>query len=296
MNGWDPLAAFIAAGRERGIEVHPWLHMFMLGRDSLRPPGPVLSEHPGWRAVPRGGVRLPGEHWASPALPGARDFLSQVVGELVARYRPAGLHLDYLRYPTTTTLAADHSYDRISRRRFRARHGADPLTLHPEKTPGMWRKWTRWRQRQVTSFLARPCREVKAKAPRVVLSAPVYPDRAEALQRRYQEWPAWTATGLLDLVIPMAYHRDPTYVATEAAKLGRLVRGRAEGAVGLGVAHGLTPPELIDQTARVARRGGVGHVDFSSRVLGAAHLSALRQGPHRQRAELPWRQALPTTR
>ena len=96
---WDPLKVLIEACRNRGVKVHPWFCVFPEGEQSR-----LLREHPEFSAVYESDVRLAGmgnlelqSRWACACIPEVQDYLYSLYEDVALRYRPAGLHLDYIR-------------------------------------------------------------------------------------------------------------------------------------------------------------------------------------------------------
>jgi uncharacterized lipoprotein YddW (UPF0748 family) len=87
--GYDPLAYVLEEAHRRGIQVHAW---FVVGPM----PESVLSRHPEWALVDADNQQHP---WYNFVRPEARQFVSDLVLEVVENYAVDGLHLDYIRYP-----------------------------------------------------------------------------------------------------------------------------------------------------------------------------------------------------
>ncbi len=89
---WDPLAVVVAAAKARQLEVYPVACVLACGKDALKG---ILRTHQEWALRDEAG--RPIGH-ISPCHPQARAWVTSVMAEIVDRYRPDGLLLDYLRF------------------------------------------------------------------------------------------------------------------------------------------------------------------------------------------------------
>ena len=223
--------------------------------------------------------------YLSPVAPGAVEYTKLAVREIVQRYAVDGVHLDYVRYPTDQfhysrdTLAAFRrsilpDLSDADRGRYEARAEAEPL-LYTRAFPERWRAF---RVDHLTNFLTQLRETVLASRPGAVVSAAVEPDPVEAAGRRLQDWPAWLAKGLIDVVCPMASTTDSAAFASQIAA-ARDAAGRHPLWVGIG-AYSLSHEQILDDivTARRIGAGGVGLFLYDSLIApvrGSAYLSRL---------------------
>lgn len=92
-DGFDPLAALIAAAHPRGIAVHAW---FIAGEYGWERTGHVFTQHPDWElqtGTPTGGG------WYDLGKPQVREFEREVMLDCLRTHDVDGLHLDYIRFP-----------------------------------------------------------------------------------------------------------------------------------------------------------------------------------------------------
>ncbi|MBV9388376.1 MAG: family 10 glycosylhydrolase [Chroococcidiopsidaceae cyanobacterium CP_BM_ER_R8_30] len=220
VHGWDPLAVAVKLAHERGMELHAWVWTFAVGnqRHNLLVglpadyPGPVLAAHPDWASYDNHGSLFPpgqGKPFLDPANPAARQYLMQMLEEIVSRYQVDGLQLDYIRYPFQDP-SADRSYGYgiAARQMFQQMTGVDPIQISPSDRD-LWQKWTDFRTQQIDSFVARVSHQLRQQRPNLILSVAVYPfsehDRINKLQ---QHWEVWARRGDVNLVVPMTYAID----------------------------------------------------------------------------------------
>lgn len=113
--GYDPLAYVIEQARERGIAVHTWLVAGPMSLDGE--PGPVLVEHPEWAMIGPEGQQI---NWLNYTRPDVRQFISDLVLELVNDYDVDGIHFDYTRYA-----GSRWGFDPYSASQFKEEYGID---------------------------------------------------------------------------------------------------------------------------------------------------------------------------
>jgi uncharacterized lipoprotein YddW (UPF0748 family) len=188
---FDPLAHLVKNGAVVGVRIHAWANgTFVWSSPSgglPRSPAHLVRAHPEWLLRPDG-VRyldpIGGADWEGiyidPTNAAAREHTLTVFEDIVRRYPVEGFHHDYIRYPQVTYASSPDD------------HAA------------------------ITTIVRETAARVRAVRPGVVISAAVFPDPSVARERVLQRWPEWAATGLIDLVCPMAYR-------TDTAEVGRLL-------------------------------------------------------------------------
>ena len=186
--GFDPLERLIRYGGTAGLRIHAWVNVFFVwshpDRAMPKDPSHLVNRHPDWllrpdgvrHHDPAGGKDFEGIY-TDPASAAAREHTLDVYEDIVTRYRVAGLHYDYVRYPQVTYAKTpdDHAY--------------------------------------VTRLVRECAARIRRAKPNAVISAAVFPDPAVARERVLQRWPEWAEEGLVDLLCPMAYRRDSAEVA-----------------------------------------------------------------------------------
>lgn len=91
--GFDPLGYLVPEAHRRGLKVHAWFVLGMVGEDG---DSPILDERPEWALVGPDGKTA---HWLNFTRPDVRRFAGDLVLEVVERYGVDGVHFDYTRYP-----------------------------------------------------------------------------------------------------------------------------------------------------------------------------------------------------
>ncbi len=112
---WDPLTFAVEEAHKLGMELHAWVNPYraVVSPSSINNSGYIASshvtkQHPEWI------LKFSTVHILDPGLPEVRDYISDVLMDIVTRYDIDGLHMDDYFYPysgITTEDTATFSYD-----------------------------------------------------------------------------------------------------------------------------------------------------------------------------------------
>lgn len=174
--GLDAYSVWIARARERGIS--PWLSMRMNDVHNADTPGSYMHSD-FWRAQPR--LRRvpdgPGKPWTNHALNYAhaevRAHQMDFIRELLERYDPDGLELDWMRFGHHLTPGKEADEANI-------------LTAFMREVRGLTRAWSARRGHPVL----------------LGVRAPAHPDAAAGLG---MDAALWAREGLVDLIVPAPF-------------------------------------------------------------------------------------------
>jgi len=93
---YDPLIFMIEETHKRNMEFHAWFNPFralMDSRQNLNPPKHVTHAHPDWI------INYGGQSIVDPGIPEAREYVINVITDVVRRYDIDAVHLDDYFYP-----------------------------------------------------------------------------------------------------------------------------------------------------------------------------------------------------
>lgn len=213
--GFDPLKIWIAEAHKRGIKVHIWFQTFYVGNKPPETnPEYILAKRPDWANYQKKNadsetlVYSVSEHngyFIDPANPEVQQFLYELLCEIVTRYKPDGINLDYIRYPQS--LAANYStydlsnwgYTKFAREEFQQMYGVDPIEL--KQTDALWNYWRFYRCNKVTSFIKRVSALCRSHG--VEVTAVIFPNRTTALETKMQDWKSWSINNFIDGFTPL---------------------------------------------------------------------------------------------
>ena len=269
----DQMQAAIEAGRRHGIEVHAWVVLWQVGNSTpeflarMRKAGRLQQNVDGSEVT-----------WLNPALAENQNHMLAAIEELAKNYPVAGIHLDYVRYPSSQACVSP-----TSRRIFEGWLG---------RAPGPWpgavrtgdgqAEFRRWRAGLITDFVRKARQRTRALNPQAKLSAAVWGGYPDTIPSIGQDWGLWLREGLLDFACPMNYAED-TYKFTSLTQK-QLALPNAKGRIfpGIGVTAAesqLRADQVVEQIAIARRLGADGFSLYDlSQTLRQETLPLLRQG------------------
>ncbi|RSK46839.1 glycoside hydrolase family 10 protein [Hymenobacter rigui] len=93
---WDPLPFLIDEAHQRGMEFHAWFNPYRATMDTVT--RRLAANHP-YRRHPEWFMRYAGKLLYNPGLPEVRQYINQVILDVVRRYDIDGVHFDDYFYP-----------------------------------------------------------------------------------------------------------------------------------------------------------------------------------------------------
>ena len=218
--GFDPLRIWIVEAHKRGIKVHIWFQTFYVGN---KPPETnplyILAQHPEWanrqkksadsETIPYS-VSEHNGYFIDPANPEVQAFLYELLCEIITKYRPDGINLDYIRYPQS--LSPNYSnydmsnwgYTAFAREEFKNAYGKDPIEL--TVTDPLWDYWRFYRCTKITNFVRKV--SLLCRSNKVTLTAVIFPNRAGAMDTKLQDWKLWSINNFVDGFTPLSLTCD----------------------------------------------------------------------------------------
>ncbi len=278
----DLFGFFMEEARRLGFEVHPWLWCFR-----VRSPGygdPILSKLPALAARSSKTVE---PRFLSPASPEARHLLGDIVEELVNRYQPDGVMMDYIRYDEETP------EDWLSVTRFRL-EGMERNGKYPETNDLAWQLW---REEQVNSAVKEINKRLNATRKKPVLAAAVFRNERYARLTEMQNWRHWSNNRWIRWASPMLY-------TSKAEDLEAWLDWETDGfqrknllypILGL---HRMEAPDrnALEQLNELNRFHQGGALFFALAHLPLGMLEDLASGPYRNKAYPPHRNLIQAAR
>jgi len=213
--GFDPLKIWITEAHKRGIKVHIWFESFYVGN---KPPSTnpkyILAVKPEWANYQKRNVdseTIPysvSEHngyFIDPANPEVQAFLYNLIDEIIMKYRPDGINLDYIRYPQS--LAPNYpnydqsnwGYTKYARADFQKMYGVDPIELTPSDY--LWYQWNIYRATKITDFVRRVGRLARMNG--ITTTAVIFPNQQMAYDTKLQDWKNWSLNNFVDGFTPL---------------------------------------------------------------------------------------------
>jgi uncharacterized lipoprotein YddW (UPF0748 family) len=218
----DYMDAFISEAKKRDINVHAWVENFFVGATWSH--SSLWTDHEGWQIVNADGKNVitgkPGGEeegflFFDPANPDARDFIKDIYKEII-EFDIAGLHLDYIRYPSGNLDVKNSSgYTAYATHEFKRLYNVTGDIREQVKTdPDLYEKWNEYRQSVIDSFVEELHNEIRALNSKIIFSMAVGPNAAYSKANLMQDWKKWVENGWIDSVEPMVYVNGVSVVSS----------------------------------------------------------------------------------
>jgi uncharacterized lipoprotein YddW (UPF0748 family) len=269
----DLLEKLVASARAHQVDVHVWKVMWQFAEGWLAP-GNVTEP---FRKQGRLQVDVHGKEqpWLCPAHAENQRYELAALLE-AAEYDIKGIHLDYIRYKGSEVCFCEHC-----RRAFSA-HVGHPIKAWPGDVAAggkLESGYLDWRRARITDFVRKARAALKAKKPKLELSAAVFPRPEQAKAQVLQDWASWVNEGLLDFVCTMTYTESlPEFRASVRDQLA-VTRGKIPLYVGMYSAYSAERTQALEmQIAQV----------LSARELGADGFVLFELQDHTLRDVLPY--------
>ncbi len=276
---YDPMGSLIQKAHEAGLEVHPWFCVSLLPDKSVKP---LLEKNPEFGARAQGDT-----DWQYFKEPGSfvlanlhnksyRDFVLNMMMELVERYDIDGLQYDYIRVPKP-------SYDPVSESGFKKRFGK---SLEKATTDELHE----WNAPVVEDIVIRATTGARGIKPGIIISAAVDPD-IEHIWPQGQDSRKWAREGWVDLLFTMDYEMSPKKVEDYERNYAKQISNDKHG-VGLAIYKEFAgsfpvsrlPKEVLSQM-KVVRKLEIKHIAlFRHGFNNSEIIEALVNGPFREKA------------
>ena len=213
--GFDPLKIWISEAHKRDIKVHIWFQTFYVGNKPPEThPEYILAQRPNWANTQKKNANSQtisysvSEHngyFIDPANPEVQAFLYELLCEIVHRYQPDGINLDYIRYPQALASSyfnydsSNWGYTLYARNEFRNIYGTDPMEIKPNDA--LWNYWRHYRCGKITDFV----RKVSGlcRANKIELTTVIFPNRTNAIDTKMQDWKNWSINNFVDGFTPL---------------------------------------------------------------------------------------------
>ena len=147
---WDPLQYMIDQTHARGMELHAWLNPYRVTSAAKQ----TLPKNHLYHKHPERFLRYEGKLYFDPGLPANRDFIVQVVSDIVTRYDVDGIHFDdyFYPYPGKTEFPDNASYRKYGGKMKRADWRRKNVDLLIEAVHGPIHSLTPWVRFCVSPF------------------------------------------------------------------------------------------------------------------------------------------------
>ena len=186
---YDPLEFAIEEAHKRGLEIHAWINtmrVFTGNNISIKNnPIHISQYHPDWVYE-----KSDNSIWLNPGIPEVRDYLIELISEIIRNYNVDGIQLDFIRYPKVPIYDSE-SYNKYG--------GGIPIA--------------QWRRDNITKFITSLNQTIKGKNPKVKLGVTpigIYKSikdgrGMEGYSDVFQDTREWLRLGIIDYAVPQIY-------------------------------------------------------------------------------------------
>ncbi len=213
--GFDPLEVWVTQAHKRGLKIYIWFETYYAGPENpMNNPMNVIAVYPHWANVTRMKYNSPtpvaslSEHngyFIDPANPEVQTYLLTLLEEIITRYKPDGINLDYIRYPQSISAKfsgyelSNWGYTEYARNEFKNAMNVDPVDV--KYGTEMWNAWAKYRQNKVTSFVFK-AKQLTSKY-NIPLTAVIFPDRYKSMEVKMQDWKTWSDNNYINGFTPL---------------------------------------------------------------------------------------------
>lgn len=280
----DPLAIWIREAHKNGIKVHIWFETFYVG--NMHPssnPKNILAVKPDWGNKTLYGYESANatpsqsEHngyFLDPSNEDVQKFLQELLTEIITRYRPDGINLDYIRYPQaiSSSPSGNWGYTENARTLFYQEFGVDPVSL--KTSDPLWFAWGDFRRKQITEFVKKT--GALTRKNNIYLSAVVFPDKSVAYSRKLQDWSTWSVNHYLQGFTPLFLTCNPKTLNSQVETVLNFKAPETDLFAGLFVTFmGGSEEDLIRQIHETRKLNVNGVILFDYAHLGEKYVKAL---------------------
>lgn len=213
--GFDPLKTWINEAHKRNIKVHIWFQTFYVGNKPPEThPEYILAQRPDWanyqkknaysQTIPYS-VSEHNGYFIDPANPEVQAFLYELLCEIVHRYQPDGINLDYIRYPQSLAKSypnydmSNWGYTNYARSEFKSLYGIDPMEIKPYDS--LWSYWQYYRCGKISNFVRKVSNLCRAN--KIELTTVIFPNKNNAIDTKMQDWKNWSVNNFVDGFTPL---------------------------------------------------------------------------------------------
>ncbi|MCF6269594.1 MAG: family 10 glycosylhydrolase [Melioribacteraceae bacterium] len=186
---YDPLEFAITEAHKRGLEIHAWVNInriFSGNNISIKNnPLHISQINPEWVYE-----KADNSIWLDPGIPEVREYLVELINEIVQNYYVDGIQLDFIRYPKAPI---------------------DDIKSYNTYGEGIPKP--QWRRDNITKFISSLNKRIKQTKPKIKLGVTpigIYKSITngrgmEGYSDVFQDTREWLRLGIIDYAVPQIY-------------------------------------------------------------------------------------------
>ena len=247
----DPLALLIKQAHREGIEVHAWLNLLSLAKNTnanfLKKYGTDILTQNLQQKKRLEDYKIDEQYFLEPGDPRVKKDLTKIVKEILRTYPELdGIQFDYIRYPD---MKPHYGYTKVNEQRFMKATG---LKIIDEESP----VWKDWKRKQVTELLAGLVKATRSLRPHIQVSTTGCMPYVRAYYEAYQDWPTWISQGLVDFVTIMSYSPDVKEFERTILMAKTKVKDISKIKIGVGAYRFVNSPKIFEAEFRSCEKMG----------------------------------------
>jgi uncharacterized lipoprotein YddW (UPF0748 family) len=229
---YDPLEFATIEAHKHGLEIHAWINTFRILNGNISDINNLslhlTRKHPEWILETKDKTSL----WINPGIPEAREYLTELIFEIVQNYDVDGIQLDFIRYPQT------QFNDNIAFKKY-----------------GNGKSLEDWRRENITQFISELKNRIKGINPQIKLGVtPIGIFKSirdargmESYSAVFQNTREWLKQGLIDYAAPQIY-----WDTKSNPKFDALVKNWVNNSYGKNIVIGIAAykPEVYKELER----------------------------------------------
>ena len=191
-SNFDPLKYAIYKAKQKNIEVHAWVPIFVITPHDLKKisKNHIFHARKDWLTYHKNGKPMAYDShegaFLDPGIPQVQAYTLDILQDIASNYDVDGIQLDYIRYPDSL-----YGFNPIAVKRFEESN---------------FTNFAEWKQLQVNSFVNKAFIMLKSIKPSLQVSAAVFGNQRKAVNLFSQNWKKWLNESYIDKVYVMAYN------------------------------------------------------------------------------------------
>jgi uncharacterized lipoprotein YddW (UPF0748 family) len=260
LEGRDVLQEMVVQSRKQGIAIIPWFEFGFMLPATTDPAGSNFAKlHPDWLTQKQDGGTIWKEGkdprvWLNPFKPEVKQFIIDLVVELVKKYDVDGIQFD-----DHFGLPSEFGYDKYTVALYQREHQGK---LPPKDYKN--EEWINWRADKITALMRELFTAIKATNPKAIVSISPNP-QTFAKNFFLQDWAKWERQGLVEELLIQVY-RDKFSTFVGELQKPEVKLASQHIPVGIGILVGVKPKPIpikqIQAQIAAVRKEGLAGVSF----------------------------------
>lgn len=205
--GNDYMLALISECHKVGIEVHAWFETLNVSAFNGEAKDYI---NPEWIVYNLDGDNS--EDFMDPSNPEVKEFLLNIISEMLEKYDFDGISYDYIRYSESGYFEGykDSGFSKKSIESFAEQYGytGDDLFSDVASDESIREMWHEFKRNSISALVMEMTNHIRSIDPEIVISVSPYGHVEHAKSFYMQDVALWCEMGYVDVVLPMIFTDD----------------------------------------------------------------------------------------